>query len=212
MLPTSTMRATPRERCRRGCLSRRLNATGRSLPVDVAHQWRRRCLCRRADRSHRRAGVRPQATGELRERDEIADAIGVPVLASIPVRHPCRCRPLGQAAGGVRAQRRPCVAAAQCSALSGARRRGYPPAQVSNGESLSVAVLSLSSDRRALALGPQLAVFAASLGIPTALVVGPQQDMNATAALRAACEAPPSQGPSSQLRLAVADEDGMAGA
>ena len=40
----------------------------------------------------------------------------------------------------------------------------------------SVAVLSLSSDPGAFALGPQLAVFAASLGIPTALVIGPQQD------------------------------------
>ena len=46
----------------------------------------------------------------------------------------------------------------------------------SNGDGFSVAVLSLSSDRGALALGPQLAVFAASLGIPTALVIGPQQD------------------------------------
>ena len=60
----------------------------------------------------------------------------------------------------------------------------------------SLAVLSLSSDRNALALGPQLAVFAASLGIPTALVVGPQQDANATATLRAACAAarPPRNG------------------
>ena len=40
----------------------------------------------------------------------------------------------------------------------------------------SLAVLSLSSDPGPLALGPQLAVFAASLGIPTTLVIGPQQD------------------------------------
>ena len=33
----------------------------------------------------------------LRERDEIADAIGVPVLASIPVRSPIRCRRLDEA-------------------------------------------------------------------------------------------------------------------
>ena len=37
----------------------------------------------------------------------------------------------------------------------------------------TVAVVSLTKDPRALALGPQLAVFAASLGIPTALVIGP---------------------------------------
>ena len=45
-------------------------------------------------------------------------------------------------------------------------------------------VLSLSSDPRAIALGPQLAVFAASQGIPTALVIGPQQDATVTATLR----------------------------
>ena len=33
----------------------------------------------------------------------------------------------------------------------------------------------------AVAVGPQLATFAASLGIPTALVVGPQQDATVTA-------------------------------
>ena len=64
-------------------------------------------------------------------------------------------------------------------------------ADVSAGGGSSLAVLSLSSDPKALALGPQLAVFAASLGIPTALVIGPQQDANATATLRAACAAPP---------------------
>ena len=69
-------------------------------------------------------------------------------------------------------------------------------------------MLSLSSDPKALALGPQLAVFAASLGIPTTLVVGPQQDANATATLRTACATP--LGPSERsrnLRLAVSDHD-----
>src|SRR6516225_6761807 len=56
-----------------------------------------------------------------------------------------------------------------------------------DGGGSSLIVLSLSSDPGALALGPQLAAFAASLGIPTALVIGPQQDANAVAALRAAC-------------------------
>ena len=69
----------------------------------------------------------------------------------------------------------------------------------------SLAVLSLSSDPGALALGPQLAVFAASLGIPTALVIGPQQDANVTATLRAACAAPlphpRDAGPSAGRRL-----------
>jgi hypothetical protein len=74
------------------------------------------------------------------------------------------------------------------------------------GRGISLAMLSLSSDTKALALGPQLAVFAASVGIPTTLVIGPQQDVNATAMLRAACSAPlrPS-GRSGNLRVAVSD-------
>ena len=68
----------------------------------------------------------------------------------------------------------------------------------------SLAVLSLAGDRSALALGPQLAVFAAALGIPAALVVGPQQDANTTAALRAACAAAATRGPGN-LRVTVSD-------
>jgi hypothetical protein len=59
-----------------------------------------------------------------------------------------------------------------------------------SASSRSFTVLSLSSDPGAVALGPQLAIFAASQGIPTALVVGPQQDAAVTATLRTACAAP----------------------
>src|SRR5215813_13887040 len=54
---------------------------------------------------------------------------------------------------------------------------------------------------------PQLAAFAAFLGIPTTLVVGPQQDTNATAMLRTACTAPvePSAR-SGNLRVTVSDQ------
>ena len=82
------------------------------------------------------------------------------------------------------------------------------PATPGRGGGSSLAVLSLSSDPKALALGPQLAVFAASLGIPTALVVGPQQDPNATATLRAACAAPSEPSERSRyLRVTVSDQD-----
>jgi capsular polysaccharide biosynthesis protein len=145
----------------------------------------------------------------LRERDEIANAIGVPVLASVPVDHP----PDAGRWARLLEDYEPSVVHAwqlrnalrylgQADAISG---------HVSNGDSLSIAVLSLASDRKALALGPQLAVFAASLGIPTTLVIGPQQDATATATLRAACAAPPpSSRRSSPLRVAVADHDDMA--
>jgi hypothetical protein len=54
-----------------------------------------------------------------------------------------------------------------------------------------------------------LAVYAASLGIPTALVVGPQQDENATAVLRAACDAPAPSTRPGNLRVAVTDHHGI---
>jgi capsular polysaccharide biosynthesis protein len=137
-------------------------------------------------------------------RDAIADAIGVPVLASVPVGHP--------------------------SSAAGWRKllEGYDPGVVhgwalrkalhhldlidfKGGRGASLTVLSLSSDPAATALGPQLAVFAASLGISTVLIVGPQPDTNATATLCAACTVTPvvSSG-SGQLRVTVGngeDED-----
>ena len=72
----------------------------------------------------------------------------------------------------------------------------------------SFTVLSLSSDPGALALGPQLAAFGASLGIRTALVVALQQEATVTAALQTACAAPPasSEWPGN-LRVLVADSE-----
>ena len=103
------------------------------------------------------------------------------------------------------------VAAAQGPAAAGNVRGAQ-----SNGDeggSSSLVVMSLSSDPGALALGPQLAVFAASLGIPTALVIGPQQDANAAATLRTACAAPPPAASkrSGHLQVVVSDEWGLAG-
>jgi capsular polysaccharide biosynthesis protein len=139
----------------------------------------------------------------LRERDEIANSIGVPVLASFPVAHPA------DAAGWVKLfeNYEPEVVHAwqlrrllQLFAIA-----GITMGDGGEGDGCSLTVVSLSSDRRALALGPQLAVFAASQGIPTALVIGPQQDIDATATLRTACAAPApaSSKRPSQLRVAV---------
>ena len=133
----------------------------------------------------------------LRTRDEIAESIGIPVLASIPVGRP--------------------------SDASGWRKllENYDPGAVdawrlrktlqdlsllgTDASSSSLAVVSLAADRKALALGPQLAVFAASLGIRTALIIGPHQDTNATATLRAACTALP-RGRSRNLQITVSDQ------
>jgi capsular polysaccharide biosynthesis protein len=139
----------------------------------------------------------------LRERDEIANSIGVPVLASFPVSHPTDAtawtRLMDVYRPGV-------VHAWQQRRLL--QQLGVPDVMLSDDPDVggcSLTVLSLSSDRAALALGPQLAVFAASQGIPTALVVGPQQDEDATATLRTACgaPAPPSSSRPGHLHVAV---------
>jgi capsular polysaccharide biosynthesis protein len=136
----------------------------------------------------------------LRERDEIANSIGAPVLASIPVS-------------------RPSDAASWAKLLA-----EYDPGVVNgwalskmlqqfgvgdkNESALSLTVLSLSGDRGALALGPQIAAYTASRGISTALVIGPRQDVNTTATLRTACTAPlePARQRPKPLELIVCDD------
>ena len=124
----------------------------------------------------------------LRRRDDIADAIGLPVLASLAVRHP------SDPAGWTRLLEDYQPEAADGWRLRKALRYLELADVISaNGsaDASSLTVLSFASDPKALALGPQLAIFAASFGIPVSLVVGPQQDTRATAALRAACAAGP---------------------
>lgn len=145
----------------------------------------------------------------LRERDQIADSIGVPVLASVSAEHP------RDAAGWAKLFGHYQPGAVDAWRLRKALHQlglagGNPadPGDSRAGTGYSLAVLSLSSDPRALALGPQFAVFAASLGIPTALVAGPQQDENATATLYAACAAVLAQpGQPGNLRVTVSDHD-----
>ncbi len=137
----------------------------------------------------------------LRGRDEIANSIGIPVLASLPVAHP------SDAAGWTRLLQEYKPGAVHAWRLRVALQRLRKSDGFSGGSS-SLLVLSLSSDPGALALGPHLAAFAASLGIPTALVIGPQQDANTAATLRTACAVAPSASSKlpSQLRVAVHDD------
>ena len=142
----------------------------------------------------------------LRERDEIANSIGVPVLASFPVGHP------SNAAKWTRLLEDYKPGALHALQLRNAiQHLEMAAAEVRFGSGngrWSFTVLSLSSDPRALALGPQLAVFAASQGIPTALVIGPQQDATVTATLRTACAAPPTSSKRpGHLQVIVSDED-----
>jgi capsular polysaccharide biosynthesis protein len=141
----------------------------------------------------------------LRQRDEIAQSVGLPVLASFPVSRP------SDAAGWTRLLQSYKPAAVHAWRLRTALRRvGVSDDKLlGNSSSSSLTVLSLASDPRALALGPQLAVFAASLGINTTLVIGPQQDEHAAATLRTACAVPllASHEGGDYLRVTVCDSD-----
>jgi len=118
----------------------------------------------------------------LRTRDAIADSLGVPVVASLSIRGP------SDAAGWARLLSEPSADAADAwrlrkvlrdlsldrAASTGSRDRPKP-------EGRSVTVLSVASDKTALALGPRLAAFAAAEGIQTTLVIGAQQGAPAAA-------------------------------
>ncbi len=139
----------------------------------------------------------------LRERDEIADAIGIPVLASVPVRHPTDA---GRWAKLIEDYEPGTADAWRLrNALNDLDLAELMSSHTSDSSSLTV--LSLASDQRALALGPQLAAFTASLGIPTALLIGPEPGTS-TAALHGAAT-PPSSRRSGLLRLAAADSDDL---
>jgi hypothetical protein len=145
-----------------------------------------------------------RADRRLRTRDELANSIGVPVLASLPVSHPSNPQDWGELLGSY-----------EPAAIHGWRLRktlqhlnvaGVNLTANREGQPSTVAVVSLTKDPRALALGPQLAVFAASLGIPTALVIGRSQDPEAITALKVACVG--WQGEQRSLQVAVLGKDG----
>ena len=136
----------------------------------------------------------------LRERDEIADALGVPVLAAVPVWHP------SDAAAWTKLLQayEPSVLHAW-NLRKALRYLGLSDFRAPESGSTSLSVLSIATDRGALALGPQLAVFTASLGIPTLLVVGANTEAGAIATLAAACDGSPEVVPN--LRVSARDED-----
>ncbi len=132
----------------------------------------------------------------LWKRDEIASSIGVPVLASLAVRHPRDAADWTELLEDYEPAARDAWRMRQALQHLGVADPGGSNGTVgkdsANG-SLLLSVLSLASDPGAIALGPQLAVTAAFMGIPTTLIIGPQEDIVATAALRTACAMPPSR-------------------
>jgi capsular polysaccharide biosynthesis protein len=124
----------------------------------------------------------------VRLRDEIADAVGSPVLAAV------RSRPQRSVAGWSTLletyEATPVESWAFRQVLRGlvpVDRRGEPRAAGKVDHPPSLSVVSLSGDGRGVAIGPQLAAFASSLGIATRLVTAVGND--GAAALWAACAA-----------------------
>ena len=124
----------------------------------------------------------------VRLRDEIADAVGSPVLAAV------RSRPQRSVAGWSTLletyEAAPVESWALRQVLRGlvpADRRGEPRLAGRVDHPQSVTVVSLSGDGRGVAIGPQLAAFASSLGICTHLVTAVGHDR--AAPLWAACAA-----------------------
>lgn len=149
----------------------------------------------------------------LRSRDQIADSIGLPVVASVQSRTP------RSVAGWVDLLRAYTPGNADAWALhqllqrftpeaAAAAAAGTPHRSAGRGggdhRSRQLLVLALVGDQAALAVAPQLASFAAGTGKHTQLVIASQQQ-ESTNALRAACSR---VGGHEQLRpgLTVADQ------
>ncbi|HTU75230.1 MAG TPA: Wzz/FepE/Etk N-terminal domain-containing protein [Trebonia sp.] len=143
-------------------------------------------------------------------RDSIANSIAAPVLVSIPVERPTDPPEWARLLDNYEPDSVHAYGLSKMLQQLGAG--DYRTADNGRATGSSLTVVSLTNDPTALALGPQLAAFAAAQGIPTILVMGPQQDANVTSALRTVCAAPAQSaaGQGKPLRLVVA-EDGSLG-
>ena len=159
----------------------------------------------------------------LRTRDEIANSIGVPVLAAVEADQP------GDAQAWLRllAEYQPDAVQAWTLRTTLARLRsasggagagqnagsGNGAGGVGGPGRTAIAVISPAADPAALAIGPQLAVFASSLGIPTALIVCAQAPGEANTTLRAAAAAwsPASAAQANTLRVIAASDADLQG-
>jgi capsular polysaccharide biosynthesis protein len=137
----------------------------------------------------------------LRERDEIADSIGVPVLTSVHVSRPAKPADWTKLLNSYQP-----VTADGWRLRRLMRELGH--ADLAAGDSASVAILSLAHDAKALALAPQLAAFAAQQGIPATLVLDARLDAKVVTALRQACAAGPGPAGPGRPDVAVIDPDG----
>ncbi|HEX6445355.1 MAG TPA: Wzz/FepE/Etk N-terminal domain-containing protein [Streptosporangiales bacterium] len=99
----------------------------------------------------------------LRLRDDIAGAVGIPVLASVATQRP------GGASGWARLLEHYRPSAVDAWSLRKMLRDLGLDART--GRPASLTVVTLTEDVRALAVGPQLAAFATAIGIPAEVTV-----------------------------------------
>lgn len=166
----------------------------------------------------------------LRTRDEMANAIGVPVLAAVAAEQPADAgawlrllaeyQPEAVQAWTLRTTLSRLRSAGVRSGPGPGPGAGPGPGPADGngsangsayGSRATVAVVSLATDSAALAVGPQLAVFAAALGIPTTLVVTAQSPGEAIATLRAAASAWSPGAQSSTLWVVAATDADLEG-
>jgi capsular polysaccharide biosynthesis protein len=123
----------------------------------------------------------------LRSRDQIADAIGVPVVASLQSRAPRAVGAWTTLVQGYAPEDVDRWALRQLLRLVSPGTPGSlnPAREDDTRASIRVVVVTMSDDGDALAVGPQFASFAASTGLTTQLVAA--QPHEAAAALWAAC-------------------------
>jgi capsular polysaccharide biosynthesis protein len=115
-------------------------------------------------------GVLAAARGDrrLRLRDEIADAVGLPVLASVSS---YRAKDVSDWANLLEH-----YAPTAVDAWSLRKTLHHLRLDVKGGSPVSLSVISFAEDDRALPLGPQLAAFATSIGISTSIVLDTHQE------------------------------------
>jgi capsular polysaccharide biosynthesis protein len=112
--------------------------------------------------------ARERGDKRLRLRDEIADAVGLPVLASVssyPAEDPSDWAAL--------LERYSPTAVDAWSLRKTLHNLGV---DVKSGAALSLSVISFADDLKARPLGPQLAAFAESIGVATSVVVDSHSD------------------------------------
>jgi capsular polysaccharide biosynthesis protein len=104
----------------------------------------------------------------LRLRDEIADAVGLPVLASVSS---YRAKDVSDWANLLEH-----YAPTAVDAWSLRKTLHHLRLDMKGGSPVSLSVISFAEDDRALPLGPQLAAFATSIGISTSIVLDTHQE------------------------------------